>query len=146
MIDLKNCRANAFESRSPEQRLETLERIALDLMMEIEALRATVIELSTQVSLIPAGDDVLDDGPAGVPGQHAPYGKAYLETAWRSHCSAGASSGWDKILEQFYGNGWGEIAAGAKCWRELLILRRLGYSEAQLMQYVDSAQAAETYS
>lgn len=119
MIDLKNCRANAIESRPREQRLETLGRIALDLMMEIEALRATVIELSTHMSLTPAGDDVLDDGPAGVPRPHAPYGKAHLETAWRSHCSAGASSGWDKIPEQFYGNDGATLQqarhAGASC-------------------------------
>ena len=142
MFDLVHCRVHALDS-SANERLQTLERIVLDLMMEIEALRATVIELSSRIGPTHASDDALDDGPAGVSGPHTIYGRAYLETAWRSHLSAGPSCGWDKILEQFYGDECHGTAIDVEHWRELLMLRRLGYSEAQLTQYVQQAQAAE---
>jgi hypothetical protein len=47
MIDLKNCRAFTLEPGTPDQRLETLERIVLDLMTEIEALRTAMIALES---------------------------------------------------------------------------------------------------
>jgi hypothetical protein len=144
VIDLTNCRALAPEPAPAEARLQTLERIVLDLMMEIEALRAAVIELSSRTGPVRESADAFDDGPAGVAGPHSAYGKAYLEAAWLSHWAAGPSSGDDKILEQFYDNQRDDSHREFKMWRELLMLRRLGYNEAQLRQYVENARAAET--
>lgn len=144
MIDLASCRAQSLKSVAADERIQTLEQIVLDLMMEVEALRATVTELTSTIGPGNEGGDVLDDGPAGVAGPHTAYGKAYLETAWRSHWVAGLSSGWDKILEQFYGGDASDAALGANGRRELLMLRRMGYNDAQLAQYLDSARAAET--
>ena len=135
MIDLKNARTFGPAAVSADQRIETLERIALDLMMEVESLRAAVLGLSRGH---PADqtEEALAHDPGGVPGPHTEYGHAYLETAWRSHWSAGTSSGADKLLELFYPTG--------SDMREILFLRRLGYSEVQIRKYVESVHEAVT--
>lgn len=140
MIDLFNCRAHAVKPASTGEQLQVLERIVLDLMMEIEALRAAVIELSASAGSV--CDSV--DGPAGVGGPHDAYGKAYLKTAWLSHWAGGPSSGADKILEQFYGDERDDGHRARNHWRELPMLRRLRYNDEQLNQYLDNARAAET--
>ena len=66
MIDLKNCRAFALEPGTPDQRLETPERIVLDLMMEIEALRTAMIALESANDPGTQDDHVLDEPAAGV--------------------------------------------------------------------------------
>jgi hypothetical protein len=140
MIDLENCRAFAAQAAAPDERLQVLERIVLDLMMEIEALRAAVVELSAW-----AGSACECRAPSvGVTGPHDAYGKAYLKTAWLSHWAAGPSSGADKILAQFYGDERADGRHEAIRWRELSMLRRLRYSAEQLKQYLASARAAET--
>jgi hypothetical protein len=81
MIDLVNGRAFAFNPATPDERLDVVERIVLDLMMEIEALRAAVIELSAATGPLRGSEEARDEEPAGVAGPHHAYGKAYLETA-----------------------------------------------------------------
>lgn len=144
MIDLAKGVAHSFEPLLVGTRLQTLERIVLDLMMEIEALRAAVIELSSRAGPVRENAEVLDDAPAGVTGPHTAYGTAYLQTAWLTHWAAGVSSGSDKLLERFYSQERDGDSLKRPSWRELLLLRRLGYNDAQLEQYVASAQAAET--
>lgn len=134
MIDLKNNRAEAIDSTSSDERIANLERIVLDLMMEIEALRACLIKASP-VTQTEASDDVLTPAPGGVDGEHTPYGEAYLKTAWLTHWAAGPSSGFDKLLDLFY---------LPSRYREQLMLERLGYSQEQIQQFIESVHAAET--
>lgn len=143
MIDLKNCRAFTLERGTPEQRLETLERIVLDLMMEIEALRSAMIRLTSRKGATVVGQCVLDNPAAGVTPPHTVYGEAYLTTAWLSHWSAGPTCGQDKLVETFYGDENQRANWDAGRWREILILLRLGYDRQQLSQYQASARAAE---
>jgi hypothetical protein len=143
MIDLKNCRAFTLEPGTPDQRLETLERIVLDLMMEIEALRSAMIQRRSLDVAIDS-DRVLDEPVAGVSPPHTAYGEAYLKTAWLSHWSAGPTCGLDKLIEQFYGDEYRGENWDAIRWREMLMLCRLGYSKQQRTQYLESARTAET--
>ena len=84
------------------------------------------------------------DVSAGLAGPRHAYGQAYRKTAWLSHCAAGPSSGEDKILERFYGDERADGRRACNRRRELPMLRRLRYNDEQLIQYVESAQAAET--
>ena len=143
MIDLKNCRAFTAEPGTVEHRVATLERIVLDLIMEIEALRTTMIAIVSPQDPETVDDHVLDDSAPGVSGPHTVYGKAYLKTAWLTHWSAGPSCGHDKLLEQFYGDEYQGETWNPDRWREMLMLFRLGYNHQQRRQYVESAQAAE---
>lgn len=133
MIDLTHVRLTAAEIESGE-RLATLERIVLDLMMEVETLRATVIELSRPHS---SNADVLDNDLATVRGPHSLYGLKYLNTALLTHSSAGMTSGQDKLLELFYSNQHAD--------RETLMLQRLGYTSEQIDAYRQQARNAETW-
>lgn len=144
MIDLTNIQAQSIASASSDERLATLERIVLDLMMEIEALRACVMELSSSAVRPEENSDALAPSPGGVDGDHSPYGKAYMQTAWLTHWAAGPTSGFDKLLKHFYGRSSTSKGAHPGQYRELLMLQRLGYSEAQIAQYVQNADAAET--
>ncbi len=142
MIDIENLRAESIEPATAERRLEVLERIVLDLMMEIEALRAAIIATTASAMPQAGNENVLDDSPAGVDGTHTPYGQAYLETGWMTHWSAGPSSGMDKLLELFYGHDRDHAHSGR--WREILMLMRFGYNEEQIQKFISSAAGAET--
>ncbi len=143
MIDLENCRVGSLEETSSEQRIQVLERVVLDLMMEIEALRMAVIEISNPKSTCEEQTDVLERSPGGVSGKHTPYGKAYLETAWMTHWSADVTCGWDKLVELFYDSN-DERNQGMQPMRELIMLRRLGYDASKIAEYCESARDAET--
>jgi len=135
MIDLKNNRAYTIDSTSSDERIANLEQIVLDLMMEIEALRACMIGVSSNSARAEASVDVLTPAPGGVDGEHTPYGEAYLKTAWLTHWAAGPTNGFDKLLDLFY---------LPSRHREQLMLERLGYSQEQIQQFIESAFAAET--
>lgn len=144
MIDLVNCRAETIERGSADDRLQVLERIVVDLMMEIESLRAAMLAITTDQTAVPSGDHVLEvkaiepDMPCTV------YGQTYMETAWLSHWCAGPSSGRDKVLELFYGDGYCGQNRYDRSWREVQMLGRLGFSNDQLAVYRERALAAET--
>lgn len=143
-IDLQDMRAMSAKDSSPNERIATLERIVVDLMMEIEALRAAVLVLSERAGLQPVSDHVLDPSPAGVAGPHTVYGRAYLETAVLTHDATGPTSGKDKLLELFYGSPRSDGMDKVHDCRELNMLIRLGYDDSQKADYVASASAAET--
>ncbi len=131
-----------MNSPSPDdmavRRIHLLEDLVQNLLREVEALRAAMIELGgrqpAQVS-----ENALDDEAAGVAGPHSIYGKAYLEAAWLSHWSAGTTSGYDKLRALF-----SEPSSRVNAFPEIAMLQRLGYSAEQIQQYVQSVQAAET--
>jgi hypothetical protein len=131
---------------SPDEKVDSasLREIILTLMLEIEALRAAVIQLSHQS----ASDDdetvsesVLDEPRHGVSGKHSAYGRAYLDAAWLTHCAAGPTSGWEKLVDRFFAG-----PDPSQDWRELLMLRRFGYSPEQIAQYQREARQAESFS
>jgi hypothetical protein len=70
--------------------------------------------------------------------QRTACARAYVAAALCTHNSAGPTSGWDKLLAQF-----GTPAPRGE-WRECLMLRRLGFSEADNDRYMEEARGYET--
>ena len=104
-------------SNDPERTLQTLTKVVLDLMMEIEALRETIASGSTY---------------------HDTYRKAGLLT----HNNAGPSSGWDKLISHFYPDD--ESTEEHTC-RERLMMQRLGFSSSDIETYKREAEEMELY-
>ena len=121
-------------------RTEALTRLVIDLMVEIEALRAALVQ--SQVGGagkpvhggydIPCHDETLADGKGA-------YAAAYVDAAYVLHNSAGPSGGVEKLLARFY-------PAGAAEPREALMLRRLGFSESEVARFAEAAEQAEQFS
>jgi hypothetical protein len=122
------------------RRTEVLGRIVLDLLMEVEALRKAVKELSDRTGAPDAGEDILGGPRHGVLGPRTAYAAAYADTAWLTHCAAGPTDGWEKLLAEYYS--WD---AEPSEWRECLILKRLGFSDADIARFMESARQAETF-
>jgi hypothetical protein len=115
----------------PDPRVDVLVAMVLDLMMEVEALRAA--HLAPDVSAC--------DTEAG-------YARAYKDTAYLTHNSSGPSSGLDKLLGLFYpaeADTRRSASGEQRTWRECLMLRRLGFSEEQVRVYKEEAARAETF-
>ena len=127
----------------PAVRAEVLGQVVLDLLMEVEALRRAVQDLSDRAGPRDVGDDALD-GRDGSHGPRTAYAAAYAGTAWLTHCAAGPSGGWEKLLETYYGGTSGRNRP-PDGWRECLMLKRLGLSDAEVAEYMASASQAETY-
>ena len=106
-------------------RIEILATMVFDLLTEVEALRKVVLEARQ---------------PA--------YGRAYEETVYLTHNSAGPSSGLEKLLALFYpreSEDGDDGRAEQRTWRECLLLRRLGLSEEEILAYKERAQKAEFF-
>jgi hypothetical protein len=125
----------------PAARTTVLGQVVLDLLMEVEALRRAVQALSDRAGSVDAGEDVLGGPRHGLPGPHTPYAAAYADTAWLTHNALGPTSGWEKLLAEYYSRD--AVTPG---WRECLMLKRLGFSDAEIARYMESAREAETYS
>jgi hypothetical protein len=123
----------------PDTRAKMLGRVVLDLLMEVEALRRAVKDLSDRAGAADAGDDALSGPRHGVSSPRTAYAAAYLDTAWLTHWSAGPSGGWEKLLAEYYS--WDSRLPE---WRECLMLERLGFSQADISNYKESARQAET--
>ena len=70
-------------------------------------------------------------------------------TAWRTalrgcrtHDAAGMSGGLEKLLAEWLGDQADRTLNGFRL-RELAMLKRLGYSEQELQQYLEEAEAYE---
>jgi hypothetical protein len=114
-----------------DPRVEVLVAMVFDLMMEVRALRETLIRSSL-----------------GAGGKDSVFGKVYRDTALLTHNSAGISSGLMKLLFEFYTRD-AEAGAGSagerRIWRECLLLHRLGFSEEEIHRYKEEALEAETF-
>jgi hypothetical protein len=99
------------------RRVEALTTLVVDLLAEVEALRQAQV---TQ--------------PA--------YRDAYRDVSLLTHDSTGPSSGWDKLLDRYYPR---EPSPDGRAWRESLMMRRLGFSAAEIEAYQREAEQAETY-
>lgn len=140
MSELTRALFSTEENVSPS----VLRRIILTLMLEVEALRTAVIQLSQQQAASngqPTMGSVLDDDLPGNPGEHSAYGSAYRDVAMLTHNSAGPTSGWEKLVARFF-----DPKDSPEKWPELQMLRRLGYSTEQIAQYQRAAQESETWS
>ena len=98
-------------------RVETLTMLVLDLLAEVEALRQSQ-------------------------GTKSDYRDAYRAACLLTHNSAGPSSGWEKLIECFYPR---HRSSGGRVWRESVMMRRLGFTPAEIAVYQTEAEEAETY-
>jgi hypothetical protein len=106
---------------SPADRFNVLVGIVLDLMMEVQALRDERLR---------RGQDL------------GSYRESYRDNALLPHNSAGTSTGWEKLLREFYPR---QRRPDGRVWRESLMLRRLGFTAAEIAAFEDEAEQSETY-
>ena len=102
-----------------------------DLAVRVDALTTLVFDLLAEVEALRQAQATRSD-----------YRDAYRETCLLTHNSAGPSSGWEKLIECFYPR---QHSSGTLVWRESLMMRRLGFTPAEIAAYQDEAQEAETY-
>ena len=117
----------ALLNSSGDERIGALVVVALDLLVEVEALREVVMRLSAGAISDPS---------------MAPYLAGYRETAFLSHNSAGPSSGLEKVIARFYPK---KRDPDGRTWREGVLLERLGMAEAEFEAYKARAKEAEYY-
>lgn len=115
-------------SASTEDRLRRLEaesallrELVVNLMVEVEALRVLAIE----------------DAQSGGEAVGSRYERAYREAALLKHNSAGVVPGVMKLTARF--------AEEDPWFGELRLLRRLGYTQEQIDEYLEQADHVATY-
>jgi hypothetical protein len=115
---------------TPDPRTDTLVTAVLQLMMEVEALREALINLE-----------------GGRKGNGSVYGRAYRETAYLTHNSAGPTSGLAKLIAQFQPSDVEQHPGDPepRAWTETQMLRRLGFSEEDIGAYRKEALEAEMF-
>jgi hypothetical protein len=111
-----------------EAKVEVMQMLVLDLLREVEALRRTQ----------------LDDAQAnGICPKESRYGKIYRDTALLTHNSCGPTDGIAKLL-----NLWSQdlpATLGGGRLSEVVMLKRLGFSPAEIDRYVQEAEECESY-
>jgi len=132
-----------FGKSDVNARVQVLETLVLDLFMEVQALRESVIYLDQQTR----GARASGAGGPGYQGKilswgKSAYQKAYLETAYLTHHNGGPSGGLDKLLSEFYPATTDDMG---RTWRECLFLERLGISRAEIEEYKKAAEEAEMF-
>lgn len=112
-----------------------LRRTVFDLLVEVEAIRATLLK-----------------SELGVGEERSPYAIAYRDTALETHNSAGSTGGFNKLLERFYPDprqqcSWIDnlYEQQADNWRECLFMRRVGMSPDDIAKYQSEAESAHAY-
>jgi hypothetical protein len=98
------------------RRVEALTTLVLDLLAEVEALRETQARQSA-------------------------YRDAYRQAMLLAHDASGPSSGWEKLLDRYYPR---QPSSDGRTWRESLMMRRLGFTPAEIEAYQQEAEQAET--
>lgn len=114
-----------------DPRIDVLVAMVLDLLMEIESLRAAHL----------AADSTAPDA-------RADYPRAYRDTAYLTHNCSGPSGAIGKLLSLFYPAEAGpdrNAVGEQRTWRESLMLYRLGFSAEQIRVYKEEAKRAEFY-
>ncbi|MBL8866628.1 MAG: hypothetical protein JNK93_13800 [Planctomycetia bacterium] len=120
-------------------RVEALSQVVLGLMVEVEALRDALARTKAGGTALPVhgGNDIPCTARELVEGKAA-YPAAYVDTAFVPHNAAGPSGGIDKLVARFY-------PADSREPRETIMLRRLGYTHAEIARFLEAARAAENY-
>jgi hypothetical protein len=120
-------------------RVAILSQVVLDLLVEVEALRDALARTRAGGAAqsvhggydFPCRDAELTEGKAAYPA-------AYADTAYVAHNAAGPTSGVEKLLERFY------PTSGAEP-RESIMLRRLGFTDAEIARFLAAAREAEAF-
>jgi hypothetical protein len=130
-----------FAKPDLDARIEVLVTLLMDLFVEVEALRESVIRLD---GVIPGARPVtgieIDYSGLVFPCRKSIYQKAYLETAYETHNNGGPSGGLDKLLARFYPPAADDMG---RTWRECVLLDRLGFSQPEIAAYKRAAEEAE---
>lgn len=115
---------------SLEDKVQMLTELVFELLREVEALRAAQINQAESQGIAPKESD---------------YGKAYVNTALLTHNSAGPSGGLDKLLALWFGWTNQHIPRTHRRFlaREVLILKRLGFTEQEITEYIKTAENFE---
>jgi hypothetical protein len=108
-------RSGSMKAADLSRRIQMLTTVVLDLMMEVEALRETMVRGSN-------------------------YRAAYREIGLLTHNSVGPSTGVDKLLDLYYPS---SATSGGRAWRESLMMQRLGFTQTEMEQYKRDAEDAE---
>ena len=125
----------ALHGNDLEAKVEVLRALVLDLLREVEALRGTQLVQSQANGIRP---------------KESLYGRIYRDTALLTHDETGPSSGIEKLLDLWrarpifrfgedsqytgYGNEFtGELA-------EVAMLKRLGFSPAEIDRYIEDVE------
>lgn len=117
--------AGASEDSSRDQRLEDLSFVVSQLLLEVEALRATVIAMEAR---------------AGFTGSRSAYAIGYRETFLTSHNSAGARPGAFKVMDGFHARDVPDLYG--RPLREVVMLGRLGFTDDEIQEYYRQAAHA----
>jgi hypothetical protein len=120
--DLYHERPGPFRRES--HRIEALTQIVLDLMVEVEALRGALLT---------------DPSRRGDPVNKGSYASSYRDTAYLTHDASGCEPRVLKLMQLFY------PSERESLWREILMLRRLGFSEKEIDLYKEEAKRAEMF-
>jgi hypothetical protein len=123
-----------YGTRDPGTRVEALIQVVLDLMVEVEALRGALTRLFPDRG---AGPVPWSANPTLTASKGA-YAAAYVDASYTSHDGSGPSGGLEKILALFY-----PVRGDAP--REVLMLRRLGFSDVEIARFLEAAEEAETF-
>ena len=115
-----------FGERPPRE--EALTYVVFNLLMEVEALRASVKKIADS-SLPPAEARAAVSDP-------------YRETAFLTHNCSGPSDGWLKLLWKFFPD---SREADDRSWRDTIYMRELGFSEEEIETYKRTASGAEMW-
>ncbi len=110
-----------------DARVRVLTELVLDLVVEVEALRSAFL---------------LAARAKGVAAKQTTYGRAYRDATLLTHDASGVSGGMEKLLARWLGDRTENTLNGHRV-RELAMLRRLGYSEDELKQYLEEAESHE---
>lgn len=110
------------------KQVEALRLLVLALLMEVETLRATLLEES-----IAKGENL----------RNSIYAKNYISTALLTHDSTGPTGGLHKLLHTWLYSEPQSYSSQDLYMREILMLRRLGFSEAEIEGYKKEAEEHE---
>jgi hypothetical protein len=112
-----------YKESTLEERVQLLTELVFELLREVEALRSAQIRESES---------------KGIPPKDSEYGKSYLATSRLTHNSCGPTGGIDKLLALWVG--WYEEVPQNRfrcLLREVLMLRRLGFTESEIDAYIE---------
>jgi hypothetical protein len=120
------------EVQSLERKVSILTHLVFELLREVEALREAQIR---------------ENQAEGTTLKDSPYGTAYLETALLTHNASGVTTGIEKLLFRWLGDGSELIPRNylGSVLREILMLKRLGITEEELHKYIEDSEAAEKF-
>lgn len=128
MADFASKQLTKLFRGAQHEQVEVLRELVVDLLIEVEALRA--LHISSPADVV------------------ARYRHAYEATVLESHNSAGPFSGYERVLWAWYGTtpapetAFEGLTEGTR--REVHLLRRLGASEAEIDQHLLRAEEHAT--